>query len=216
MIRFEKDSPFVTEDNRSKRKTLPTSAESLNRKHEFLLPMGILYNKSVLDLGACIGATGQWVLSNRALKYTGVEVQEPYIEIGKRLLKPWGDKAVISSQLSMEKHDIVTLLGLLHCVENPVAWLMVAVNLAEEYICVEDQGTGEALVPIFNDRMAIASTDSSRLGFGWKIGKVAVERYLKLYGFTPDGGILQISKERWAQRFKKTFNGEAATIVKWQ
>jgi cyclopropane fatty-acyl-phospholipid synthase-like methyltransferase len=63
--------------------------------------------KSILDLGSCLGAAGHHALSYGASSYTGVELQQYYVDTSKELLgKYWDDKWTIIQQDIEEFLDI--------------------------------------------------------------------------------------------------------------
>lgn len=71
---FEKYPQFISSDPRTTRKTAyKTSTEFMQLRHECFFNSEILANKTVLDLGCCVGASGAWVLHNSAKFYCGVE-----------------------------------------------------------------------------------------------------------------------------------------------
>tara|TARA_Y100000996_G_scaffold376550_1_gene328007 strand:- start:454 stop:1089 length:636 start_codon:yes stop_codon:yes gene_type:complete len=71
---FKKLPEFVEDDTRKSRKLgYRISANFLNNRYPALLPLDILKNKTILDLGAAIGALGAWSLYYGAKHYTGVD-----------------------------------------------------------------------------------------------------------------------------------------------
>ena len=80
MLFFQKYIEFVDADNRSLRPHTPVTVETLTYKHEAMAPAYIIKDKTILDLGSCLGATGHWCLSNGAASYTGIEFQKLYVE----------------------------------------------------------------------------------------------------------------------------------------
>src|SRR5437868_13172354 len=87
---FETEPGFYLEDNRNHREFVPVTKETLEAKHESLMPEWLVKGKTVLDLCSCLGATGHWCLSLGAKKYTGVELQPEYLQTSKKLLeKHW-------------------------------------------------------------------------------------------------------------------------------
>jgi len=95
---FDDYSWFYEEDNRRNRLGNPISKEMLENKHEILLPKELVKDKTILDLWSCLWATGQWCLFYGAAKYTGVELQEEYVELSKKLLTHYKENAEILHQ----------------------------------------------------------------------------------------------------------------------
>jgi len=113
---------FYEEDNRRNRGFNPTSKQFLETKFEVLLPTHLIKDKTILDLGSCYGAAGQWVLFNGARHYTGVEVQQSYAQQSQQWLSHWQDQADIIqqdvrsylNQVESGYFDIVIVAGMLY------------------------------------------------------------------------------------------------------
>ena len=88
---FDDHPQFYLADNRQYRGSNPVTRVTLEAKMSVLLPEWLVRNKSVLDLGSCLGAAGQWALFYGAASYTGVEVQDAYVTKSRDLLSHWGD-----------------------------------------------------------------------------------------------------------------------------
>ena len=73
---FDDHPEFYEEDNRKHRQRNPITKRTLEAKFGVLLPAWLVKGRTVLDLGSCIGAAGQWSLFHGAASYTGVEVQD--------------------------------------------------------------------------------------------------------------------------------------------
>ena len=98
MMPFDNYPAFYKEDNRRHRGFNPTSKAFMEAKFSVLLPEDLVVGKKVLDLGSCNGAAGQWVMFNSAESYTGVEVQQNYVEQSRQLLSHWGERVLIVHQ----------------------------------------------------------------------------------------------------------------------
>lgn len=99
---FDKFPEFIDLDTRKDRGWSPVNAETLDTRHEASLPANIVKDCTVLDLGSCLGASGQWVLSNGSSHYTGVEIQPKMVENSNSLLsKHWR-----SNQFTIVKQDV--------------------------------------------------------------------------------------------------------------
>jgi cyclopropane fatty-acyl-phospholipid synthase-like methyltransferase len=113
---FESAHEFVTLDNRRFRNSNICTAVGLQNKFEVQLPADLIAGKTVLDLGSCLGAAGHWALSNHAKHYTGVELQDYYVDTSQQLL---------SNLYSLEKFSIVqdnidTFLD--NCITNSITY----------------------------------------------------------------------------------------------
>jgi len=118
---FEKNYDFISNDNRQYRKRFPITAKSSFIRHNIAVPETIIKNKSILDLGCCIGGSGNWCLSKNAESYTGVEFQQKYFDKAEKNLSSFNN--VILHNTTVEnfliknkiKYDVVLAMGILHC-----------------------------------------------------------------------------------------------------
>ena len=68
---FEIATEFVDYDNRKFRMIHnKTSSEVLQNKFEVQLPIELINDKTILDLGSCLGAAGHYSLTHGAKHYT--------------------------------------------------------------------------------------------------------------------------------------------------
>ena len=119
---FDDYPVFYQQDNRRNRGFNPTSKAVLEAKFSVLLPENLLKGKTVLDLGSCYGTAGQWVLFYGAESYTGVEVQQNYVDQSRKFLAHWQDRASIIhqdirsylAQVPDQSFDLVLLAGMLY------------------------------------------------------------------------------------------------------
>ena len=119
---FDAYPAFYEEDNRRYRSFNPTNKAFMEAKFGVLLPKAWVEGKTVLDLGSCNGAAGQWALFNGAKSYTGIEVQSNYVEQSRQLLSHWNNQVTIiqqdvSSFLAQTddgEFDIVLIAGMLY------------------------------------------------------------------------------------------------------
>jgi 2-polyprenyl-3-methyl-5-hydroxy-6-metoxy-1,4-benzoquinol methylase len=87
---FTVATEFVDLDNRRFRTSNICSAQSLHNKFQVQLDPRLIENKTILDLGSCLGAGGHWALSHGAQHYTGVELQDYYADTSCDILnKHW-------------------------------------------------------------------------------------------------------------------------------
>ena len=123
MYFFDNFPEFVMLDSRRDRNAAPLSSESLTKRHAVTLPAEIIKDANVLDLGSCLGATGQWCLGNGAKHYTGVEVQSSMADKSKEIFsKYWNESQynIVAQDISdylantTDRFDVVIMFGVLH------------------------------------------------------------------------------------------------------
>jgi hypothetical protein len=128
MINTFADKPdFIVNDPRINRPMTwqyTVSADLMTTRHELFFHKTDLTGKRVLDLGSCCGATGAWVLDRGASHYTGVELQNKFVETSRTALGKYYSPAqwtVVASGVEeyldscTEKFDVVIMVGVLHC-----------------------------------------------------------------------------------------------------
>lgn len=123
---FSQYPEFVENDTRKDRGYSRVTIESLDKRHKAMAPDWLVDGMTVLDLGSCLGATGQWVLSQGCKHYTGVEVQPQMAATSRELLgKYWSsDKFSIVERDIREfldneiaagkKYDVVVMIGVIY------------------------------------------------------------------------------------------------------
>jgi SAM-dependent methyltransferase len=66
---------FISRDPRKDRyDRYNVNADFMTKRHRALLPGELLKDKSILDLGCCVGATAAWAFAHGARSYVGVEI----------------------------------------------------------------------------------------------------------------------------------------------
>jgi ubiquinone/menaquinone biosynthesis C-methylase UbiE len=139
---FTETSPFIQYDNRKNREWNPTTAENLNARFSAMLPPAILNGCSVLDLGACIGAAGDWCLHYGASSYTAVEISEEYTSIMQKLLVK-DNVTIIKTDIeefldaNIQKFDIVILSGVIQGFVDYYKILKQVTNITKKYVCID-------------------------------------------------------------------------------
>lgn len=86
MNTYELQPEFITNDVRVTRPAFISyrvDADFMTRRHQGMCPEHLIKNKTVLDLGCAVAATGGWVLSHGASHYTGVELQTGFADIAR-------------------------------------------------------------------------------------------------------------------------------------
>lgn len=207
---FDEDSPWITQDNRRFRPVSRTTPESMNHKHEAMLPPDTLEDRTVLDLGCCLGATGFWALQHGAAHYTGVEVQDEYVrtalslfdgrELSARVtihhsdLTAWLESRTRDAPGQRESYDIVVLAGVLYGYIDPLHILRMACELATECVVIDmlyPARQRDPLVPFIEivpeQRMVVAGRgDALACGAGSRISPVGQDTVMANLGFTAE------------------------------
>ncbi|PID46646.1 MAG: hypothetical protein CSB47_03135 [Proteobacteria bacterium] len=145
MQAFDQHPAFYEEDNRRHRHFNPISKAHLEAKFSVLLPQDQLSGQRVLDLGSGNGAAGQWALFHGAALYTGVEIQQNYVQQSRKLLAHWMDKAnIIQQDISSflaacddAAFDLVLLAGVLYHFVDTKHIIDQACRIAREQVVVE-------------------------------------------------------------------------------
>jgi hypothetical protein len=194
---------------------MPTTATLLNRRHESMLPAAVVTGRSVLDIGCALAATGKWVLDRDAKSYTGVELQQDYVDLAVELLSDY-PQANIVKQGGLEyfagsdaRYDIVALIGVLHGQYDPLAFLKSAAAAADQYVCIETFGhdrDGVTMMPVRTSRMPVAGQQAESYGFGWKMSPFCLATVMQHLGFKFDSSpdyLLDGQYARYTMRFKR-------------
>ena len=129
---FDNYSEFVTDDPRINRKDgyLPTK-EFLSSRYENMLPIDLVKDRTILDIGSCVSSLGAWALASGAKHYTGVEIQKELTIIAERNLVRYFNSArwkVITEDVeqwinSLGQYDIIVVAGTLHTFVDHIAVL---------------------------------------------------------------------------------------------
>lgn len=124
------DAPeFINSDNRKLRAEFTTSFQSIYYRLESQLPVDSIQNKTILDLGSCIGAAGYYSLKNGAKFYTGVEIQDYYVNTSKSLLS----KYFQNNQFNIIQQDILKFLD--DCIEANIKFdFVLAAGILYEFL----------------------------------------------------------------------------------
>ena len=139
---------FASEDERKHRTWNPVFETTLVGKCAALIPPDLVRGRTVLDLGACIGAMCHYALCAGASKATAVEVQEDFCHRAQKLMS-----RAHSQETSFEvvncgvreflakcpprSFDVVIAAGLLHCFTDPITVVRDMMRVARVAICLE-------------------------------------------------------------------------------
>lgn len=105
----------------------------LSQRYLAMLPPDQIKNKTIMDIGACVGAAGAWSLANHCQHYTAVEIQSELTTVASNNLKKYFDPASWSVHTqdieqwvnsdACDYHDIIVLAGTIHTFSDPIATL---------------------------------------------------------------------------------------------
>ena len=180
---FDRDTDWIDLDNRKDRKTSQITAESVYNRYSAQLPQWLVKDRTVLDLGSCLAAAGHWVLTQGAVSYTGVEVQEPYIATSQQLLKkywPEADTNIIGMEIEQfldqaiargQCWDIVIASGILYAFLDVFGLLAKISSVAGECVAIDTIQGGYATnspygVIVMMPRIPINYTEGTQAFFG--------------------------------------------------
>lgn len=141
---YQEHPGFYDLDNRKTRVLSPINKEQLEHRHAAMFAEWNLKDKTVLDLGSCLGATGQWVLFHGAKHYTGVEAQHGYVKKSKALLSHHDSKATIIHasieeflESNTTKYDVVVMLGVIYAFIDYYKILRQVTSICKENLLIE-------------------------------------------------------------------------------
>lgn len=203
---FERFNQFVQSDNRKDRQWVPSTAESLTRKHETIAPAWLVKDASILDLGSCIGATGHWCLAQGARHYVGVEAQEEYVNISRQLLaNEWpADRFEIVSQdiesflaNNAEQFDCVFACGVIYAFLDTYGLLKMIAATAQKAIMIDTaypsvmSQPNDSYIEIFHNQYINRSKGVQHYsGLGSRPTPLALERMMSNLGWVSGEGLL--------------------------
>lgn len=144
---FETAYEFIELDNRRNRLThATTTVESLTEKFKVQLPEDIIKDKTILDLGCCLGAAGHHALTYGAKHYTGIDIQGYYTDTANKLLsKYWSaDKfTIVEKDIEQfldetnQKYDYVLAAGVIYGFMDVVNILKKIARVSNDYIMID-------------------------------------------------------------------------------
>ena len=196
---FDQYNEFVDKDVRSHRGTTTVTSESLTKRCQALLPAWLVKDKTILDLGHCLGAFGHWVLANGAKHYTGVDIQKDFCIKSEQLLSQYWDldQFMITNSETLDylrtcgKFDIVIASGIIHCYTNPISFLEAVAAATSEVIVIETQEADEIdSIPVIQFKnFNMVSSEIGKPYAGWStaisynaLRAIMAENGFDLYG----------------------------------
>lgn len=203
---FYEAQEFINLDNRRLRNHYTTTFESLYNKINAQLPLNLIENKTILDLGSCLGAAGYYSLYHNAKHYTGIEYQDYYYNTSIQLLSNnfKADKFSIIKQDIIQflnnvqtNYDIILASGILYGFIDPINLLQKIAKLSNEYIVIDTRyvptspnGNKTGIILIHREEKMVkaveANTHDYFEGIGSRMCSNAIEIVLNTCGFTLD------------------------------
>lgn len=203
---FERYKSFIDDDNRKDRPYHPTTAESMSARHETIAPKWLVEGATILDLGSCIGATGHWCLANGAKHYTGVEIQDFYVQKSNQLLaEHWPADQFKIEQTELEhfvkhcdkKFDVVFVCGIIYGFLNTYEILKAITDLANQCIVIDTSyptklfAIDQSVIEITTQQHMIQSdSDKTYTGLGSRPSPAALSLIMNNLGYESKEKIL--------------------------
>lgn len=209
---FETASEFIELDNRRNRNFADTTKESLTKKFNAQLPKRLVVGSSVLDLGSCLGAAGHYALTVGASHYTGVEIQQYYVDTSRELLsKYWTtDKFNVVQQdveefldsciAQNKKFDYVLASGLIYGFVDVISLIKKICTVSNGIVVIDtltlpyhnkDENTGLIALTRLGEMI---QADSTRVdmynGIGSRIDRKALDILMSLNSFGKSDDVL--------------------------
>jgi 16S rRNA G966 N2-methylase RsmD len=195
MIMFFDNYPdFIENDLRSKRQFMIINSETLTKRLEAILPKELCEGKRILDLGSALGAMGHMALINGAVSYTGVEIQEHYLNKSKELFEkyhPRGNWEFFKTIDEVQgEYDIVVAAGFIHGFFDVFDILKKTCAFAKERVIIEtNEPKDNVYAAIFFDDGRMVNNDGQTERYrdysGIKVtpNKPAIDLIMKTHGF---------------------------------
>jgi len=201
---FETQPDWVLTDDRIGRKVIvpspgksgPSLSYNINpefmfNRHRVMLPPDLIKDKTVLDIGSCMGATGAWCLANGARHYTGIEQLERYSLPSEQLFKKYYDpgqynivQSSFADYTSDQHFDIVIASGMLYAVFDSFDFVRKIAGLAKETIIIDT-------VHPFNGyrRLFPNATDEQRSAVSKTLSIIQPSERIRMQGVSEKGSI---------------------------
>jgi SAM-dependent methyltransferase len=121
----------------------------LFNKLKVQLPEWLIKDKTVLDLGSCLGAAGYYAIKTGAKEYIGVEAQTHYVDLSNSLLSkycPQDSYKIIQQEVedfldeqiaNGVKYDVVLAAGVIYCFLDIVNILKKITMVAKDVVVID-------------------------------------------------------------------------------
>jgi len=146
---FDLATDFIDYDNRRLRTHHQTTKLSLFNKLKVQLPEWLIKDKTVLDLGSCLGAAGYYAIKTGAKEYIGVEAQTHYVDLSNNLLSkycPQDSYKIIQQEVedfldeqiaNGVKYDVVLAAGVIYCFLDIVNILKKITMVSKDVVVID-------------------------------------------------------------------------------
>ena len=136
---FDSYPEFIELDERRKRTKFTVSSLTLSRRCESMLPVEIIKDKTVLDIGSALGAMGHWALTNGASHYCAVEKNDYYRDTSIDLLKKYHKNFSVYEKVNQvrKKYDVVIAAGVIHGFFDPIPIIKKICNRSSKHVIIE-------------------------------------------------------------------------------
>lgn len=201
---------FVEADNRKNRPTNgdKLTAEKLNIKSKAFLPPNICEGNTILDLGCAAAQFGHWALYNGAKHYTGVELQEGFLNPGKEALSKYWSTDKFDLYLDDINHfldeaikhnntfDVVLIASVLVLFLDNFNILSKIAKVANKNIIIECNyptkmfSLGDSVIEIGIQTASLTQQNGWARGYGTKISPNALRIIMGSYGWRDSQGII--------------------------
>jgi hypothetical protein len=147
---FIEQPEFINLDPRTKRPKAwgyAVTPEFMLARHTALIPSELIRGKRVLDLGCCLAATGAWCLSNGAIFYQGVEIDDEFVKNSTSCLQKYYPKEIWSVAKSSiedflsgnkDKYDVLIASGILYGAGDPIR-LLKSFSECADFLIIESK-----------------------------------------------------------------------------
>lgn len=199
---FEKYPQFISTDPRTSRKgAYEVSENFMTLRHTSFFKSDSLANKTVLDLGCCVGASGAWVLANNANFYCGIEYNKDLANSAIDNLSAFDKNKwqIINTSIetfletNIEKYDIVIASGIIYAFFEPIPILKSIASFANVVIIesvhpdVPGIDIETASVIAYKRQRMLYSTNGEELTFNSSVPSMTfIIDYMKQQGFDCD------------------------------
>ena len=146
---FKKYPEFIEQDirrfrgNGVRKAYYNVNEEFMTSRISHILHQDTVKNKTVLDIGSCIGTLGAWALEYGASHYTGIEVQPNFANISKVLLsKHFENKFDIVHQpienfQTDQQYDVVVAAGVMFGIVDVFSFCNKLAQLSKGRVVIE-------------------------------------------------------------------------------
>jgi SAM-dependent methyltransferase len=206
---FSKFPEFVELDSRKDRGFSQVTIDTLDKRHAAMAPEWLVNGKTVLDLGSCLGATGQWCLGHNASHYTGVEVQPELAQTSKTLLSKYWDSSkfeivqedlreFLDSQIqNNKKYDVIIMIGIIYAFLDTYGILDRVSKLSDNVIVIDSgypwpmNSPNDSIISVVsNQQINSPNANTAFSGAGARPSPAAMRIMFDSLGFTDNEGLI--------------------------